>query len=680
MRERKWMGLLIAVVFLFCSGLAVAEEQSSRAHRLDDVVVSATRTEIPVADAPQSVTVISQEEIMASPFERVEDILRFNAGIYNTSHYGVQTGGIMSHLNMRGTGRNRLLMLLDGVPLNDNFNNSIAWVAWGLIPKETIQRIEIVRGPSSASYGSEGLGGVINIITKRPVEERETTAGIRAGSGKTHKASALHSQKIDRTGFLVSGSLEKSDGFYAVDPEQIEELTLKRYRDVEKAFGKGIYSLSDKTEISLSGLYYEHEMGKGREFFYDDLQLDQYRLGITYKGDFMDWTGMVYLNRADKTAYQDQFIRRSNTYVPNREERFPENIVWGAELQNTAHLFDTVTLTSGLAYKNIDLDYEEKYLTSDRDAGAEGQQESVSPFLDITARFFEDRLIANAGIRYDNIKNFDGKEWDTDPDGNVEPFDNSYSSERWDQFSPKAGLVFHPDGLSTLRTSVGTGFRAPSLFELYKTQVRGGGRSRTLANPELDPEKIVTWEIGAERYFFNNLLARITYYYSWADDYIASRTIDRTTIDGARYVTSRRDNLEEVEIEGVETELQYYFGYGVSTFFNYTYNTSEITKNEENPALEGNYLTNNPKHKYRGGITYRNPGLINGSVVFQHDRDLYLDDLNTDKAPNITTLDLSVWKTFLDFVTLRFDVENLTDEEDYFSEGVLYYGSIRFDF
>ena len=110
---------------------------------------------------------------MASPFDRVEDIVRSVPGMYNFRHFALQTNGIVSPLKMRGVGSNRILILVDGVPQNDNFNNSIAWVAWGHIPKETIERIEIVRGPTSALYGSEGLGGVIHIINQK-TQSRET--------------------------------------------------------------------------------------------------------------------------------------------------------------------------------------------------------------------------------------------------------------------------------------------------------------------------------------------------------------------------------------------------------------------------------------------------------------------------------------------------------------------------
>lgn len=136
-----------------------AAQQEPEIQQLGEVVVSATRTEARVFNVPQDVTVLSSEAIMASPFEGVEDIVRSVVGIDNFWHYGLQTNGIVSPVIMRGVGSNRVLLLVDGVPQNDNFNNAIAWVGWGYIPKETIERIEIVRGPTSTLYGSEGLGG-----------------------------------------------------------------------------------------------------------------------------------------------------------------------------------------------------------------------------------------------------------------------------------------------------------------------------------------------------------------------------------------------------------------------------------------------------------------------------------------------------------------------------------------
>jgi len=147
MKACTCLRFMVFYIVLGYSLICVAQDSYKPVHRLDAVVVSATRTEIPVFDAPQSVTVLSAEEIMASPFDRLEDIVRSVPGVYNFRHFGLQTNGIVSPLSMRGVGKNRVLILVDGVPQNDNFNNAIAWVGWGHIPKETIERIEIVRGP-----------------------------------------------------------------------------------------------------------------------------------------------------------------------------------------------------------------------------------------------------------------------------------------------------------------------------------------------------------------------------------------------------------------------------------------------------------------------------------------------------------------------------------------------------
>lgn len=130
------------------------------------------------------------------------------------------------------------------------------------------------------------------------------------------------------------------------------------------------------------------------------------------------------------------------------------------------------------------------------------------------------------------------------------------------------------------------------MFELYKPHVRAGGRFLRRANPELDPEEIQSWEAGAERVFFDSLWLRATYYHSQVSDYIESATIAFNEDTGAR--DTENQNKAEVEINGVETELEYFIGRGLSTFFNYTYNLSKIEDDDENPDREGNYLAGVP--------------------------------------------------------------------------------------
>jgi len=663
-----------------------AQETPKDVYHLDAVVVSATRTEIPVFDAPQSVTVISNEELMASPFERVEDIVRSVPGMYNFRHYGLQTNGIVSSLKMRGVGSNRVLILVDGVPQNDNFNNAIAWVVWGHIPKESIERIEIVRGPTAALYGSEGLGGVIQIITKKPKAERQTSIRGEAGTADTYGGHGFHSQKIKDFGFMVAGGYEESDGFYMVeDPEAYE---IKRYREAGKVLGKATYDITPASDISLAALYYDHETGKGRQFFYDELTLDQYWMNYKHDGESFDLKGLLYLNRADKTAFQD--TAKDNYSSLLRIEEMPST-TWGADFQGTIPFGAGTKFTLGAAYKEASWDYDDEYVASTRDVGAEGKQRFISPFANLDFRLLDDNLIVNLGARYDWIETSDGSNWDSQGSAGKPAYDNTFDSNTEGSFSPKLGVAWHPDDKTTLRASGGKGFRAPSLFELYKVHVRGGGTYYREANPDLEPEEIWSYDVGMERFLTNSLWGRLTFYQSFAEDYIGDRLIGTGTFAGGktRY-EYQLDNISKVDIYGIETEMEWDALPVLTLFANYTYNISEIKKDENNADMEGNYVPNSPRHKVHFGFRYQNPKIVNVSVIGNYYADIYFDNENTLKESGYFTMDATISRKFFDRVTAYMNAENLLDEEypifrsqgraDTIAPGLIVTSGVKFEF
>ncbi|MFW6373356.1 MAG: TonB-dependent receptor plug domain-containing protein [Thermodesulfobacteriota bacterium] len=659
MRRLKWICVAVAFSIYGYPLSLSAQEKAREVYRLDEVVVSATRSEIPVFDAPQSVTVISNEELMASPFERVEDIVRSVPGVYNFRHFGLQTNGIVSPLKMRGVGSNRVLVLVDGVPQNDNFNNAIAWVAWGHIPKETIERIEIVRGPTSTLYGSEGLGGVIHIITKTPDAERQTSIRGKAGTADTYGGYGFHTQKINDFGFLIAGGYEESDGFYMTeDPADYE---IKRHREVGKIFGKATYDLTPASDISLTALYYDHETGKGRKFFYDDLTLDQYWLNYTHNGDAFGLKGLIYFNRADKTAFQD--TAKDDFASLLRMEEMPST-TWGGDFQGSIPLGSGADLILGAAYKESAWDYDDEYVDSPRDVGAEGKQRFISPFAHLNLHFLEDNLIVNLGARYDWIRTSDGANWDNRGSAGKDSYENTFDSDTEGSFSPKLGLAWHPDDKTTLRASGGKGFRAPSLFELYKVHVRGGGTFYREANPDLEPEEIWSYDVGAERFLTDSLWGRLTFYQSFAEDYIGDRLTGTGTFAGGktRY-EYQLDNISEVDIYGIETEVEWFPRTDLSIFANYTYNISEIKKDENDADLEGNYLPNDPRHKAHFGFRYQNPRIVNVSLIANYYADMYFDNENTLKESGYFTMDASLSRRFFDRFTAYLNVENIFDEE-----------------
>lgn len=663
-----WLSVSILCFSLLGAPTAVGAEDKvtkdqaaeDKVEVLEELAITATRTELKTFDTPSSVTVITEEQIKASPFERVEDIVRQAAGVFNFRHFTLHTNGIVSPLRMRGTGNNRVLLLVDGIPQNDNFNNAIAWVGWGYIPKDAIQRIEIVRGPMSALYGSEGLGGVINIITKNPQSPRETTVTGKGGKGYTFGGEMFYSQKFQNLGVLLTGGYEGSRGFHMDDP--LYPNARKRYSEEGKVFGKARYEFSPDTNISFTGLYYYHDQGQGRQYFFNHLALDQYWLQFNHKFDVGAVKFLMWMNRAHKKAFQDSTADDYGSL--NRKEKFPSPYTWGGDFQATLIPAPWATLTAGATYKDVHWFYDEDYFQTIREAGSAGAQTYLSPFMNLDFRLLNGKLLGNVGARYDWIESSKGRTWDTRPGAGLAAYRIDYPISYWTRFSPKGGLVFHPDSLTALRASAGTGFRAPNLFELYKTQIRQGGAFIRFPNPLLKPEKITSFEVGAERLLFKQLLVKGTFYTGFAYDYIGDK-LTRSYVVKKKGQAPRTfneyqlENIGKVDIQGVEVEMEWNPRPDLSAFFNYTYNISRVKRDEQSPETEGNILPFEPIHKFHLGITYKNPRIVNIFLLANYYDSMFYDNLNDFKQPGFFTLDASIYRTFFDHVTLRLDAENI---------------------
>ena len=640
---------------------SMAQETTKDTIKLDEVSVSASRSRLQSNDIPQSVSVIKAEDIALSPYNNVEDIIRNMAGVHNFRHSGFHRNGIVSPIDMRGVGKNRVLILVDGVPQNDNFNNSIAWIAWGHIPKEAIERIEILRGPSSTLYGSEGLGGVINIITKKPDEKRATSIQAKAGNASTFGGNAFYSQKINNFGVLLSGGYEDTDGFYMVeDPKDYE---IKRWRKKGQVFGKLSYDFSNRSKLELSALYFNQDAGQGREFFNQELILNQYTLKYSQLFNSFRFSGTAYLNRADKTAYQDN--AKDDFASLNREEKFKNMYSTGADAAVTFFKWQAMDITLGSSYKYLNFDYNVDYIDSERDAGALGIQHHISPFLFTDIKLFDNRLFFNLGFRYDHIQTSNASNWDTQGSAGKPDYDNTYDDTEAGSFSPKFGITWHPDSETTIRASAGKGFRMPSLFELYKVHVRGGGTYYRQANPDLKPENIQSWDIGAERKLSDNLMAKVTFYQSLATDYIGDRLLDSAKFAGGKKTRYEYmlDNISEVKIHGLEFETQWNPLKYTSFHANYTYNVSEIIRDTENQSLEGNFLPNNPRHSGHFIANYLNPKIVNVSVGVNILAKIFYDNENTLEKDSYYTLDLSLSRKFMNLLTVFMNAENILDNQ-----------------
>ncbi len=181
----------LVVLLLLLAAASPRPAYAQEAERLEPVVVTATRAEQPIGEAPASVTVLSREDIRQGAGQSLDDLLRQVPGFSLFR----RSSSLVSHpttqgVSLRGigpSGASRALVLLDGVPVNDPFGG---WVYWDRIPLQSVEQVEVVRGGGASLWGNYALSGVINIITRRPTERAAYFEGSY-GTNDTHNASRV---------------------------------------------------------------------------------------------------------------------------------------------------------------------------------------------------------------------------------------------------------------------------------------------------------------------------------------------------------------------------------------------------------------------------------------------------------------------------------------------------------
>src|SRR5574337_1578158 len=230
---------------------------------LEPVVVSASRVEQRLRDVPANVTVITREDIEQSPARTVDDLLRQVPGfsLFRRSS-SLVTHPTAQGVSLRGigpSGVSRTLVMLDGVPLNDPFGG---WVYWNKVPLESVERIEVTRGGGSGVYGNYALGGVINIVTRRP-EARAAQAKIDVGTRDTVDADLLVSHVTGPWGVSLEGHFFDTDGYKIVRKDQRGKIDVNANSSDKTFNGRLEYTPSLASSLFLAGNFFREDRGNG---------------------------------------------------------------------------------------------------------------------------------------------------------------------------------------------------------------------------------------------------------------------------------------------------------------------------------------------------------------------------------------------------------------------------------
>lgn len=663
MKELKMTLCLIVLIFTLCS-VTLAQDKSSEpsAVELKKTVVTATRTETPVEDLSVSVTVITKDDIDNMHAKTVDDVLSKAAGVQIRRNKGLSNTGSHTTIYMRGTGSaSRVLVLKDGIPLNSTYIGSVN--IWGSMSVENIEKIEIVRGASSALYGSSAMGGVINIITSSAKKEATTgSVSLEGGTFDTYVGNANIRTSTDRFKFRTSAGQKQTDGYKYYKGEKWKSYYKKpenKLIDVSLGgdiwLGESILSLDYEyfLEDSLSATSNQYDGETITQNFMLSYGLPLWETDFKMKSYYFDY---AYKTEARKDSTPGEYVDfYYDADIPKDE--------WGLMLQTSKELGNNrMTVGSDLKWGKCDSNY--TYANGERNFS--GNQELYSFFAN-DELFIGDKLILNAGVRYDHWKNY-GADFYDDTSGTARKID--YPDTTDEAWSPKAGVVYKFTEDTRLRASFGTGFKAPSLYYLYKSGPHGSSRY-DLANPDLGPEKMQwSYDAGFDIKPNENLKVGLTWYQSSFKDFIGDKTLEPgevppwfTPDDGMTVV--QKVNMGRVDIQGVEAAMEYAFDSRWSAFVNYTYNVSKIKKFKEDPSCEGNYLSHTPRHMTKIGFIYDNPALFTFSTFLTNIGERYGDFKNTDekKLEAYQVIDMRVSRKLFKGMDLFLSIDNLTDEE-----------------
>lgn len=550
---KKQQTLLTLSVLVGLSSPVYAQDiQNNDVINTPDVVVTATRTQEEVKVVPQTVEVITKEDIEQLGATDVYSALRLAANVDITS------AGMAGHnVMIRGMSTNHTLILIDGKRFAGEDTSATQNVyALGRLSLSNIERIEIVRGSASAQYGSDALGGVINIITKKS-KEPSVMVGISTGSESINNY--YHIDFGKQGNFSSTFDMRFSD---VRKNMQAGDEGSNYYGPIQDFNFAGTWDLGNDKEIDLTlGYYNEHtkadyadkytstgvfQTSKDKKEWYDYRRYD-YSLGYSGKTDNSDYMIRTFYSRLDKENnlynYRDNFSGPMENILGSMYPKYDWDkstyTLWGIEGKNTIQLNDNHLLTFGGEYRQNKVEG-----TRLSDGGDNVHQVSQSGNGIVSNKYYSDKEINTwAGYIQD--------EWQVNDKLLVIPsvrydHDSSFGGE----VTPKIGATYFISDNSRIKANWGKGFKAPTISELYMAMHRamGGQTVNVYGNPDLKPEKSTSWDISFEAEKDNNF-GKLTYFNNDVKNLITTKQI------GSSYYDQSYVNVDEAEIDGVEMEI-----------------------------------------------------------------------------------------------------------------------------
>ena len=679
-----------STVLALCAGapaFAADAAEADAATRVEQVVVTATRTEKPADEVPVTASVIGAQQIEDQLAVDIKDLIKFEPGVsvrtaparFNTALSGTGRDG-NSSFNIRGLEGNRVLIQVDGVRVPDSFGFGAQSVGRGdYADLDMIKSVEIVRGPASALYGSDGLAGSVSFFTKDPEDflkggktwAAQAKAGYASADESTYGSLLLAGVSGPWQGMVAytrrDGSEQETQGS---NNTSTAARTVANPQDVGSSsiLAKVVFDPAEGHTLRLTYDHLEREVDSDilsartattlSVLTHDETDRDRFTFDYHYTGEGLIEDARLAIYYQDATT--SQFTAEDRTTTDRTRLNTFDNEVWGVGGQARSR-FTTGGLTHDVVYGG------DWSLT--RQEGIRGGTVPTPPDVFPTRAFPNTDYKLIGLFVQDEIGLLDGRislfpalryDWyDLDPEDDALYTGPAPEGSSDGQLSPKIGIVWNATETLKVFANIATGFKAPSPMQVNNAFSNPSQGYMSIPNPDLKPETSETAEVGL-RWKSGPLSLQGSVYAGKYEDFISQEVVSGsfTVLDPAVY---QFVNIGEVKLHGVEARADLQLDGGWTLIASASGGRGDATSSTGKAPLG----SIDPV-KVTAGASWREAGGRFGgqlSVIHVAGKDESRTGCTGCYVPDaFTTIDLTAYWNINDNVSLRGGVFNLTDE------------------
>lgn len=582
---------------LFCSAEALTAD-SVPSLGLGEVVVTGSNDAVGRNLLPYTVSTVGSHQLEATgQTQLLSAISGMVPSLFVTERnvlgFGLSNGG-SGGIKIRGVGgspTNAVLMMVDGQP---QFAGIYSHHVGDFYGTENVERVEVLRGPGSVLYGSNAMGGVINVITKNAAaaDGVRTTLSSRYGSHNTWLNSLSNTTRFGRFSSLVSLGHDRTDGLQKDFDFRQSSLYAKVGYDFSRQWtAKADYSLMQF--VGNDPVYPTLSDPESTEVYHQDIVRGEASVTVSNSYGAVNGSARVYY------SYGNHFIDD-----PRRFHSVDDRL--GFIVYQNFRPWNGAAATVGFDFDR----YTGKIPVSGGNHHSPGSMSTMSrkcimeysPYVTLSQQLADGAVTLNGGLRMANSNRF---------------------STQW---IPQAGVAVHPGAEWTLKASVAKGYRNPSFRELYLYRT---------ANPELEPERMMNWEVSVGKHFSRYISLDFTAYYSKGSNMI--QTVDMKNVNTGRFIN-----------KGIEISARSHPAEQLQLWATYSYLHTSLDN-----------LTAAPRNQYYLGVGWDAFAKFHVDAELKGVGGLYVaDDVENQ---NYATVNMRLTYRLLPFLTLSADLDNITD-------------------